>query len=114
MRFARRCPRRRAQLALTRAPGRPWCLHPAAARGAGYDNFTCAPVRFECASGDRTDPWAHMQLDALGLFLTAYGTLAQAGHLAPDAGLVRRGNGAAIAQTPQRATAATAARVAGA
>ncbi len=46
-------------------------------------------MRFDCASGDRTDPWAHMQLDALGLFLTAYGTLAQAGHLAPDASLVR-------------------------
>jgi hypothetical protein len=30
-----------------------------------------------------------MQLDALGLFLVAYGTLAQAGHLAPDTGLVR-------------------------
>jgi hypothetical protein len=62
---------------------------PPAARGVGYDNFSCAPVRFECATGDRTDPWAHMQLDALGLFLVAYGTLAQAGHLAPDTGLVR-------------------------
>ena len=46
-------------------------------------------MRFECATGNRTDPWAHMQLDALGLFLTAYGTLAQAGHLVADTGLVR-------------------------
>ena len=61
-----------------------------AAQGAGYDNFTCAPVRFHAATGDRTDPWAHQQLDALGLFLTAYGTLCTAGHVTPDLALVSR------------------------
>ena len=61
-----------------------------AAQGAGYDNFTCAPVRFHAASGDRTDPWAHQQLDALGLFLTAYGTLCTAGHVTPDLALISR------------------------
>lgn len=61
-----------------------------AMRGEGYDNFTCAPVRFHAASGDRTDPWAHQQLDALGLFLTAYGTLCAAGHVTPDCALVSR------------------------
>lgn len=47
-------------------------------------------MRFACESGDRTDPWAHQQLDALGLFLTAYGTVASAGLIAPDVALVTR------------------------
>ena len=65
-------------------------IHTAAARGAGYDNFTCAPVRFTCPSGERTDPWAHMQLDALGLFLVSYGTLAAQGLICADVALVSR------------------------
>jgi hypothetical protein len=61
-----------------------------ASQGEGYDSLTCAPVRFEARTGDRTDPWSHMQLDALGLFLAAYGTFAQAGLLAPDSALLSR------------------------
>lgn len=42
------------------------------------------------ATGNRTDPWAHVQLDALGLFLVAYCTLAAAGHFPPDTALIGR------------------------
>ena len=62
----------------------------AAAKGEGYSNFTAAPVRFEASSGNRTDPWAHMQLDALGLFLIAYGSLGARRLLTPDAALIGR------------------------
>lgn len=62
---------------------------PAASKGATYNNFTVAPVRFEASTGNRTDPWAHMQLDALGLFLTAYGVFGAHRLLTPDITLVR-------------------------
>jgi len=38
---------------------------------ATYNDETCAPIRFDCETGNRTDPWGHMQLDAIGLFLLA-------------------------------------------
>ena len=47
-------------------------------------------MRFRVDSGDRTDPWAHSQLDALGLFLTVYGTLCCGGALVADVSLVDR------------------------